>query len=90
MKNLKELAPHEREILNNEFVKEELIQKRLAVAVAHGWQKHQEKLFNDMGGLEGIQIVCKQLEESGLTPEKAEQMSTEEFANYFIKHDIKV
>ena len=58
MKKLKELAPHEREVLENE--------------------------------LKGIQIVCKQLEESGLTPEKAEQMSTEEFANYFIKHDIKV
>ncbi len=90
MKRLKDLAPHEKEILNSEFMKEELIQKRLAVAVAHGWQRHQEKLFNDMGGLKGIQIVCKQLEESGLTPEKAEQMSTEEFARFLEKHDIKV
>jgi len=90
LKNLKNLAPHEKEILNNEFLKEELIQDRLADAVAYSWKRHQEKIFESMGGLEGIQSVCKQLKEQGLTPEHAKEMTTEQFANYLIEHDIKV
>ena len=90
MKKLKQLAPHEKEILNNEFLREELVQERLANAVANGWRKHQEKIFENMGGLEGVQNVCKQLEEHGLTPEQAEQMSTEEFAKFVEEHDIEV
>jgi len=91
MKKLKELTPtHEKEILNNEFLKEELVQERLADAVANGWRKHQEKIFENIGGLEGLQKIFKQLEEHGLTPERAEQMSTEEFAKFVEEHDIKV
>lgn len=90
MKKLKELAPHERKVLENEFAKEELIQERLADVIAYSWKKHQEKVFENMGGLEGIQKVCKQLEECGLTAEQAEQMSTEEFAKFLEEHDIKV
>jgi len=90
MKRLKDLAPHEKEILNSEFLREELIQHRLAVAIADGWRKHQEKVFENIGGLEGIQKICKQLEEYGLTPKQAEQMSTEEFARFLEKYDIKV
>ena len=90
MKKLKQLAPHEKKILNNEFLKEELVQERLADAIANGWRKHQEKVFENMGGLEGVQNVCKQLEACGLTPEQAEQMSTEEFAEFLEEHDIKV
>ena len=90
MKKLKELAPHERKVLENEFAKEELIQERLANAIAYSWSKYQERVFENMGGLEGIQEVCKQLEECGLTPEQAEQMSNEEFAKFLEEHDIKV
>lgn len=90
MKKLKELAPHEREILNNEFLREELVQERLANALANGWRKHQEKVFENMGGLEGLQKIFKQLEEHGLTSEQAEQMSTEEFVEFLEEHDIKV
>jgi len=90
MKKLKQLAPHEKEILNNEFLREELIQDRLADAVAEGWRKHQERAFENMGGLEGVQNVCKQLEDCGLTPEQAERMTTEEFSKFVEEHDIKV
>jgi len=90
MKKLKQLAPHEKEILNNEFLREELVQERLADAIAYSWRKRQEKVFENMGGLEGVQKICKQLEEHGLTPERAEQMSTEEFAKFVEEHDIKV
>ncbi len=90
MKKLKQLGPHEKEILNNEFLREELVQERLADAVANGWRKHQKKVFENMGGLEGVQAVCKQLEKRGLTPEQAEQMSTEEFAKFVEEHDIEV
>jgi len=90
MKKLKQLAPHEKEILNNEFLREELIQDRLTNAVANGWKKHQERVFENIGGLEGVQNVCKQLEEHGLTPEQAEQMTPEEFAEFLEEHDIKV
>lgn len=90
MKKLKELAPHERKVLENEFAKEELIQQRLANVIAYDWQRHQQKIFENMGGLEGLQKIFKQLEEHGLTPERAEQMSTEEFAEFVEEHDIKV
>ncbi len=90
MKKLKELAPHERKVLENEFAKEELIQQRLANAVAYDWQRHQQKIFENIVGLEGLQKIFKQLEEHGLTPEQAEQMSTEEFAKFVEEHDIKV
>jgi len=90
MKELKDLAPHEKEILSSEFLREELIQQRLADAIAHGWKKHNEKIVENLGGLEGIQNICKQLEDHGLTPEKAEKMTPEEFGDFLEKHDIKV
>ena len=90
MKKLKELAPHERKVLENEFAKEELIQQRLANAIAYDKQRHKEKLFKKMGGLEGIRKIHKQLKEHGLTPERTEQMSTEEFKKFLEEHDIKV
>lgn len=90
MKKLKELAPHERKVLENEFAKEELIQQRLADAIAYDKQRRLEKIFEEMGGSEGIRKIHKQLIEHGLTPEQAEQMSTEEFARFLEKHDIKV
>ena len=76
--------------LISEFLKEELVQDRLADAIAYSWKKCAEKAFENMGGLEGVQKVCKQLEEHGLTPERAEQMSTEEFVEFLEEHDIKV
>ncbi len=90
MKKLKDLKPHEKEILNNELLREELIQQRLADAVAYSWKKHNEKIVENLGGLEGIQNICKQLEEHGLTPEQAEKMSPEEFGNFLTEHDINV
>ena len=92
MKKLKqlELAAHEKEILNNEFLREELVQERLTDAIAYSWRKCQKKIFENIGGLEGVQKICKQLEEHGLTPERAEQMSAEEFAKFVEEHDIKV
>lgn len=87
MKKLKDLAPHEREILNNELLKEQQIQERLREAII--WDYHQKTLKN-LGGLEGLAKISKQLEEHGLIPEKAEQMSTEEFGNFIADHDIKV
>jgi len=90
MKKLEDLAPHEKEILNNELLREELIQQRLADAVALSWKKHNEKIFDNLGGLEGIKSICKQLEEHGLTPEHAKKMSPEEFGKFLEEHDIKV
>jgi len=90
MKKLKELAPHEKEILSSELLREELIQQRLADAVAHSWKKHNEKIVENLGGLEGIQNICKQLEEHGLTPEQAKEMSPEEFGVFLTEHDIEV
>jgi len=87
MKKLKDLAPHEKEILNSELLKEQQIQERLREAIR--WNIHQKTLKN-LGGFEGLGKISKQLEEHGLTPEKAEQMSTEEFENFIAEHDIKV
>jgi uncharacterized protein YutE (UPF0331/DUF86 family) len=87
MKKLKELAPHEKEILGNEFLKEELIQKRLEHAIAYDMQK---RTIKNLGGLEGMAKIFKQLEEHGLTPEKANEMSPDEFAKFLEEHDIKV
>ena len=87
MKKLKDLAPHEKEILGNELLKEELIQQRLFYAIEFD---RQRKALKNLGGMEGLAKIYKQLEENGLTPEKAEKMSTEEFAKYLEEHDIKV
>ena len=90
MKGLKDLAPHEKEILKSELLREELIQQRLADAVLYSWRKNNEKIFDNLGGLEGIKSICKQLEEHGLTPEQAKEMSPEEFGKFLEEHDIKV
>lgn len=84
-KRIKELAPHEKEILENEFLKEELIQNRLALAIEYDMNR---KFFKKVGGEEGLWEIIKDLEEHGLTPEKASQMSPEEFANFIIENDI--
>lgn len=86
-KRIKELAPHEREILENEFLKEELVQKRLGDAISH----HRfQKALDNLGGYEGIAKINQQLRNAGLTPEKAKEMNSEEFAKFMKDHNIKM
>ncbi len=86
-KNLKQLAPHEREILGNEFLKEQLIQSRLVDALYYDMNR---KFLRSVGGFEGLAEIHNQLRDHGLTPEKAEQMTPEEFAIFIKENEIEI
>ena len=86
-KRIKELAPHEKEILENEFLREELIQKRLMYAI--DWNIYQ-KTMESLGGMEGIEKINEQLRNAGLTPEIAKEMNSKEFAEFMKKHNIEI
>lgn len=85
-RKLKELAPHEKEILGNELLKEKLIQKRLVDAIYYDMNR---RFLKSVGGMEGLEIVFVQLREHGLTPEIAEQMTPEEFTSFVKEHNIE-
>lgn len=85
-KNLNELAPHEKEILESDFLKEELIQKRLVDAIYYDMNR---RFLRGVGGFEGLAEIFEQLRENGLTPEIAKQMTPEEFANFVKENNIE-
>ena len=85
-KNLKQLAPHEREILESDFLKEQLIQKRLIDAIYYDRRRRHLK---SVGGFEGLAEIFNELREHGLTPEIAEQMTPQEFANFVKENNIE-
>ncbi len=86
-KNLKQLAPHEKEILGNELLKEQLIQNRLVDAIYYDMNR---RFLRSVGGFEGLAEVHNQLREHGLTPEKADQMTPEDFAVFIKENKIEI
>ena len=82
VKTLKELAPHEREVLENEFAKEELIQKRLGFIIKYETVKRNRKAIESLGGIKGIERTIQELYDSGLTPKDAMKMTAKEFKEY--------
>lgn len=86
---LDKLRPHEIKILGNEFLKEDLIQKKLLKLINYKIKEKQAKIIKKLGGIEGIENIMDQLNETDLTIEQAKKMSTEEFKEFCDKNKIK-
>jgi hypothetical protein len=63
-RDFKNLFPHERKILENEFFKEKLVQKRLEAAISDSYRRYREKIEFEIKN-----IITKVLKEKGYTAE---------------------
>ena len=86
-KRLEQFAPHEREVLEDELAREELVQERLRHIIQ---SERMTKAIESLGGLDGMEKICEELKKHGLTVEKAMKMNSEEFANFMKENGIEV
>lgn len=87
---LEKLRPHELKVLHNEFLKEELIQKRLTEIIEYKIRERQLKTIKMLSEDGVIENIMDQLKNAGLTVEQAKKMSTEEFKEFCDKNKIEI
>ncbi len=77
----------EKDIVINELLREKVIQERLAYIIK---TERTRKAIKSLGGIEGIKKTIEKLRDSGLTVERAKEMTIKEFEDYYLKNISEV